>query len=629
MTLRGQSYTFAPQGFTAGVINATTINATTLKGAVAASQVPVFKASGASHASGTVPDPGATVGTTRYLREDGTWSVPAGSISGSGGVGSNLTAAAMADYNFMEGTGSTIADATGNGNAGTLLSGSHAPVWVQNGLSFTSASPYQGVALPATLNDAKTLEFAVYINPFPASNGQALSNLYPLFLASSLGGGGVNLLYAGPGAGAYTPGIYAGNASRVTMNQMISGFHIVTYVLGTGSGNLDHVYIDGVEYPYTAQSSSFGLQSGGNYFLSSGGVSPYAQSGLLGTMYRARFFSTQLTPAQVLSDSLVLANEAANRGVAVLPQQMLSSTPLLHIIGDSISCAWNGSLCNDAYSWSSQLALTNQPSYMRSNWGVYGATIQGISGSEANRVARRCNSSAGQAIALVDAGINDLVNASPSQTFQYLTSEVQTLKRAGCKVFVGTMLSAGGSSSTAGSPTMDAQKNAYDALILQQAKGVGADGILDFAANPLLGADGANSSSNFLTDHTHPSAVGQQLMAAAASNALNYYFGYNEVNPHTVTSLPYSMTAGDGVISLSGVTGAGKLTLPDCTGQSGAVYRISNPQSAYAITVSPLNSSELINGLAIGSPVTVPANGSLTLRDVPNPKTVSGCHWEM
>jgi lysophospholipase L1-like esterase len=629
MTLRGQSYTFAPQGFTAGVINATTVNATTLKGAVAASQVPVFKGSGASHASGTVPDPGAATGTTRYLREDGTWSVPAGSVSGSGGVGSNLTSAAMADYNFMEGTGSTIADATGNGNAGTLLSGSHAPVWVQNGLSFTSASPYQGVTLPATLNDAKTVEFAVYFNPFPANSGLGQTNQYPALLTSSLGTSGINFLYSGGVPGAYSAGIFAGNASKVSTTQMFSGFHVLTYVMGTGSGNLDHVYIDGVEYPYTAQSSSFGLQSGGNYFLSSGGVSPYTQSGLLGTMYRARFFSTQLTPAQVLSDSLVLANEAANRGVAVIPQQMLSSTPLLHIIGDSISCAWNGSQCNDAYSWSSQLALTNQPSYTRSNWGIYGATIQGISGSEANRVARRCNSSAGQAIAMVDAGINDLVNASPSQTFQYLTSEVQTLKRAGCKVFVGTMLSDGGNSSTAGSPTMDAQKNAYDALILQQAKGVGADGILDFAANPLLGADGANASSTFLADHTHPSAAGQQLMAAAASNALNYYFGYNEVNPHTVTSLPYSMTSGDGVISLSGVTGAGKLTLPDCTGQSGAVYRINNPQSAYAVTVSPLNSNQLINGLAIGSTVTVPANGSLTLRDVPNPKTVSGCHWEM
>ena len=110
---------------------------------------------------------------------------------------------------------------------------------------------------------------------------------------------------------------------------------------------------------------------------------------------------------------------------------------------------------------------------------------------------------------------------------------------------------------------------------------------------------------------------------------LNYTFGYNELNEHTMTTLPYSMTAGDGAMNLAGVTGAGTLTLPDCTGQSGAVYRIHNPQSTYAVMVAPLNGSQLINGLALGTTVTVPANGTLTLRDVPNAKTVSGCHWEM
>ena len=46
-------------------------------------------------------------------------------------------------------------------------------------------------------------------------------------------------------------------------------------------------------------------------------------------------------------------------------------------------------------------------------------------------------------------------------------------------------------------------------------------------------------------------------------------------------------------------------------------------------TPAPLNASQLINGLAFGTTVTVPANSTLTLRDVPNPKGVSGCHWEM
>lgn len=45
----------------------------------------VFGASGTNHAPGLVPDPGATQGTTKFLREDGTWQVPSdggGDVSG-------------------------------------------------------------------------------------------------------------------------------------------------------------------------------------------------------------------------------------------------------------------------------------------------------------------------------------------------------------------------------------------------------------------------------------------------------------------------------------------------------------------------------------------------------------------
>ena len=38
--------------------------------------IPVFGASGANHSAGLVPDPGATSGTGKYLREDGTWATP-------------------------------------------------------------------------------------------------------------------------------------------------------------------------------------------------------------------------------------------------------------------------------------------------------------------------------------------------------------------------------------------------------------------------------------------------------------------------------------------------------------------------------------------------------------------------
>jgi hypothetical protein len=50
-----------------------------VNGTVAAAYLPQLGASGSAHAAGLAPDPGPTAGSTRYLREDGTWSVPQGS----------------------------------------------------------------------------------------------------------------------------------------------------------------------------------------------------------------------------------------------------------------------------------------------------------------------------------------------------------------------------------------------------------------------------------------------------------------------------------------------------------------------------------------------------------------------
>lgn len=58
-------------------------------GSGVSAELPIFGSSGASHALGLVPDPGATAGTTRFLREDGTWDVPPG---GSGTPGGTNTA---------------------------------------------------------------------------------------------------------------------------------------------------------------------------------------------------------------------------------------------------------------------------------------------------------------------------------------------------------------------------------------------------------------------------------------------------------------------------------------------------------------------------------------------------------
>jgi len=634
MTLRGTPYGFTPQGFTAGTINAGiinsgTINATTLNGAMSganitsgtvnAARLPLFGASGSGHAQGAVPDPGATAGTTRFLREDGTWGVP----PGSGGL-AGLPPNATADYNFLQGSGSVLTDSTVNGNNGTLAAGAKAPTWAPTGLAFVGSTS-QGVSLPAALNSTQSFCLAAYINPITA--GPQSSNPFPVLLSSSTGSTGFSLMYLATTLSGgstlpltYAPRVYAGGTDSTSVPNWMSGFHVQCVVLGTGGGNLDHIYIDGTEVTsYIKQGSNAGKQSSGNFYLGSSNAGPWAGSGFDGTMYRFRSYATQLTAAQIAIISTAFRNDVSSRGAPVTPLPIVGTTPQLHAIGDSITFGYGVST-----PWPALLTLNNQPNYAITNWGITGVYMEAVTGSEPNRAGTRCLTTQGPANAIVFMGTNSLqVNETPNQVMAALAGEVQILKTAGCRVFLGTMISRTG-------PGLDAAKNTFDALMLQQYKAVGADGIIDFAANPLLGADGANANTTyFQVDAIHPTQAGQQLLANAASNVLNYTFGYNEMNPHGVTSLPYSMTAGDGYVSVAGVTGAGTLTLPDCTGQSGATYRINNPQATYVVNVGPLNSNQLINGLAWGTTVMVPSNGTLTLRDVPNAKNVSGCHWEM
>ena len=97
-TMRGAPFTFSPQGFVANSVSAGTLhgalNASDVaSGTLAAARLPVFGASGASHAAGAVPDPGAAAGGSRFLREDGSWATPAGGGGASSGAPASGAAA--------------------------------------------------------------------------------------------------------------------------------------------------------------------------------------------------------------------------------------------------------------------------------------------------------------------------------------------------------------------------------------------------------------------------------------------------------------------------------------------------------------------------------------------------------
>lgn len=88
-------------------------------GKVARAALPVFVGSGVGHASGTVPDPGATAGTANFLCESGGWANPLAVASGGSIIfadGSTITATTISDTSgaaSLDFSGRTGKDAAG------------------------------------------------------------------------------------------------------------------------------------------------------------------------------------------------------------------------------------------------------------------------------------------------------------------------------------------------------------------------------------------------------------------------------------------------------------------------------------------------------------------------------------
>jgi len=113
-----------------------------------------FVASGGSHAHGLVPDPGASAGTTKFLREDATWSVPPG-----GGGGSPGGANTQVQYNNAGAFGG-ITNSTTDGTTEALTSPK-----VVTGINDTNGNSMVAFTATASAVDGITVTNAATANP--------------------------------------------------------------------------------------------------------------------------------------------------------------------------------------------------------------------------------------------------------------------------------------------------------------------------------------------------------------------------------------------------------------------------------------------------------------------------------
>jgi hypothetical protein len=698
-TLRGAQYSLSPSAFTAGTVNATTLNATTLNGALsaanltgtlAAARLPLFGASGTTHATGAVPDPGATAGATRYLREDGTWDVPPG--GGSGGSGSVTSVAAgswpawltptvsnatttpsiavaaspipnsalanatvtvngtacalgasctafsyatlpqqsniLADYQLLDGSGTAPIDSSGNGNTGSFPSGAAAPTWTSQGISCNGgypSSPTGQYFTTAGTQNAKSIMMVYTTNPPLGNNGASYPTYYTLFQNAAITGLG---LYAPSQNYGYLPQMTVSGSPYSIMAGSIVGTHVLIVVLGVagvGTG-LDQYYLDGVPQNYgtTGGTSTFGTSTG--VFDVCGAPTGYSTY-MYGNVYRATFWSTQLSAQDAAAASGLSKTLAQSRGVNFGTVSTNPGTTANQLVctGDSLT---NG---EGVTPFCTASLLTTRLTYNVLNYGIgnIGANVNASLLPFREQLAYAPNAASN--ISFIWNGTNDITTKgfTAQQALNSIIEECNLNKKFGFKTIVATPIARANS----GTSEDAVDKDVLGPLLRQYAVPGGCDALADFAGNPIVGADGAYTNTTYYqSDQTHLTATGQaSIIAPMASRAIDQLTGSTITNcdPIVVTTAAYTSVASDGCKVFNTAANSITDTLPSAIGYTGRVIRRCNTSASGSNTLTIAAPSDTpFNNIAGTTAITVPNNSCKDFKSTLVSTTAAGEYWQ-
>ena len=600
MNFRGTTYQFNPQAFTAGTINVGTINATTLNAQLSASQLPVLVGSGTGHSAGAVPDPGATAGTTRYLREDGTWAVV--NTSSGDATATQIASNLLVRYPLTDGTGAPQ-DTSVNGNNATLPGGGANPTWTAQGISCDGASQYFN---SVGTRGARTFVWAsTELVPLNAAVPEGPQFVTPFGVPDLSVVEGGNSYYGSHPAVAHN-GSYNGQS-----NDTLQGTHTFALTLGTNaSTDPDHFYLDGVETTYIgARGASAGLATAAYQVC---GVQSGYPTFFPGSLYYFEAFSDEKTPTQIAQETNAVTQIVQSRGVAFKTVPNPTIKDLYIAVGDSLT---NG----EGVSPSSQF-IAPSDAFDVLTYGLGNLDTDDLFELFDAREAMAYRHNAGRNVLRLWAGTNDVSTRgrTPQQALDGIRAYCRKAKAAGFQTIVSDMISRMGN---------DTNMLALDSLLTTQ--DTGCDLVLDLASNPLLGAVGANTNTTYYqSDNTHLTQAGQQnIVAPAETRAINLLEQLKSSNTSpTVTAATYTMADYDLYLPISPALNSVAATLPDCNYFTGLTRSIKNLQStgSNAVTVAPA-SGQLIDGSA--SAVTIANGATLVLRQIVPNRTTAGCMW--
>jgi hypothetical protein len=534
--------------------------------------------------------------------------VNASTLGGSGSVVTSIVQTGlMAQYAFTEGSGTTLTDASGNGNNATFGGlCTNQPTWVTNGLQF-AASSSQCVVLPQALSTAHTIMVFASRGPFcdagcPAT-GAGTGNYDSLIgttgdpnsaVTHGLTIAAFTSQWGSAGGGA---GIsHVANGSFITSSGPgFIGNHLFTSVL---DATTDHIYFDNVESNYPAgHGGSYGTQLASQQYTFGGQPTGGGAQGYSNTiLYYALFYSTELTAAQVSQNYYAILSIMQNRNVQTAPiKGLVSASNALLLVGDSITAGLAGSTCCtvDAYT-TSNFGLSGSSSWDFTTMSDWRDDALLPKGAAKNVWTYMIGSNATGSIVSV---------ATAATQWGYELAPVRNRRAAGWKTIALTIPDYTG---------RDAAKNFLNSYIRQNWASA-FDGFADIAAQPDLGADGAAanpSGTYFNGDGIHIVATGDGLISNLLARAVDRLWAPKDFSSATTytTTAPAATAITATSESVNTVTVTSTLNPPVgsdviITGVTPAGYNTSATNKCYVVTTAGANFTCLngTSGLGAGS----------------------------
>jgi lysophospholipase L1-like esterase len=417
-----------------------------------------------------------------------------------------LAANLLAQYQFDEGSGTTLFDHSGNGNNGTLgISGSFLPTWNSKGAVFAGG---QLIQLPVSMGPSiQTIQFFLSVNPstqFVQTPVWADTIVDPIYFREA------DMLYTQVFSAA---------------SNVVGGGSIAQY----GNLAITHVFGNPQAF-YVGRNASPILVSATNNFCSSVPTSLWLGlynsgigNGFNGTMYYVLIYSARLTSQQVAQNVQAVGSLLGPRGIT-LGNTINRTNHQIIFDGDSLTAGYNSSghgnypsatmaALSGVYAWSNigvggrllSTILTNAPTYADGLWGNYVGSKK---------------------VYVLWAGTNDYqASASGATVYANTVSRCNAAKAAGATAVIvltcinrGTFTGAMTTQQTVGNGDLRADSPTLVSGVVYTGASY-CNYLVDVQAEPNLQT--TTNTTYFASDTIHLTNAGYAIVAADMKTALN------------------------------------------------------------------------------------------------------------